>query len=79
MMVGAYLHREKCHHSPPMNVKVGDVPNTTWSFVQALDQGGATSPNIVKELARALVQHLEFSYQSCHERRAGYEKRTRKP
>jgi hypothetical protein len=58
-----------------MNAKVGNVVHMTWSIVQALDQGGVAGPNIVKELARAMTQHLEFNLQGCQERKAGYEKR----
>jgi hypothetical protein len=49
-------------HDPgsPMNAEVGDISDTTQGIVKALDQGSATSPDVVQKMAQGMMQLLEL-------------------
>jgi hypothetical protein len=43
-----------------MNAEVGDISDTTQGIVKALDQGSATSPDVVQKMAQGMMQLLEL-------------------
>jgi hypothetical protein len=67
----ADLCHEQRHHSPTVNIKVYNVLNMARGVIQVLDQRGTTGPNLIKKLARAVVQYIELCFQGCHEKWAG--------